>query len=137
MAKQYLFDASAVVNMVKRGAVMALAEGCSLDLTVYEALNAVWKESVLLGRIDSEIASKLVENIVKVLSVIGQLTIKGVEEKVYETAVEEELTIYDASYILVAAREGLTLVTDDEKLLDKASKHVPVVTSRKLLELHG
>jgi predicted nucleic acid-binding protein len=40
----YLLDAGAIVNLVKKGGLKPLAEGATLDLTIYEALNAVWKE---------------------------------------------------------------------------------------------
>ena len=69
-------------------------------------------------------------SIAKVLSIIGIETIKGLEE-VYEMAVKENLTLYNASYISIAARRGLILVTDDKKLIDKASQRVLTVTSKE------
>jgi predicted nucleic acid-binding protein len=55
----YLFDAGAIVNLVKKGCLKPLAEGATLDLAIYEALNAVWKEHYLLRRLDEETAKKL------------------------------------------------------------------------------
>ena len=37
----YVFDASAIVNLAKRGFLKPLGEGFSLDLAVYESLKAV------------------------------------------------------------------------------------------------
>jgi hypothetical protein len=41
----YLFDASAIANLVKRGSLKPLSEGVTLDPAAYEALNAVWKRA--------------------------------------------------------------------------------------------
>jgi predicted nucleic acid-binding protein len=46
--------------MIKRGCLKPLANTTTLDLAIYEALNAVWKEHVLLKRIDGETAKQLV-----------------------------------------------------------------------------
>ena len=134
LVRRYLFDASVIVNMVKRETLIPLAMGYSLDLTIYEALNAVWKESMVLRRIDFDSASRLARGIIRVLELIGVLSIDGLEEEVYEMAVREGLTVYDSSYLTVAIDRGLTLVTDDVKLGDKASKYVSVASSRELLE---
>jgi len=55
----YLLDASVIVNLVKNGCLKPLAEEATLDLAVYMALNAVWKEHYLLRRLDEETAKKL------------------------------------------------------------------------------
>ena len=44
----YLFDANAIVELVRRNCLGPLAYGVMLDLAVYEALNAVWKEYSLI-----------------------------------------------------------------------------------------
>jgi len=43
------------------------------------------------------------------------------------------ITVYDASYVYVAVRDGFTLVTDDHVLADRASKYVKVVSSSNLV----
>ena len=48
---------------------------------------------------------------------------------VLSIAVEEGLTYYDASYIHAAYRNGLTLITDDERLGSIAKKYVQTATS--------
>ena len=50
----YLFDASALVNLVKKDMVKPLAKGATIDLALYESPNAVWRKHRLLGRIDEE-----------------------------------------------------------------------------------
>jgi len=52
----YLFDSSAIINLVKKGTVKPFAHGVTLDLTLYEVLNAIWKEHLLLKRFDKETA---------------------------------------------------------------------------------
>ncbi|MEM3931589.1 MAG: type II toxin-antitoxin system VapC family toxin, partial [Thermofilum sp.] len=105
--------------MAKRGLLKPLGEGLSLDLALYEALNAVWKEHVLQKMIDVDTARGLVEILMGALCVVPLESIKGVEMEVYELASRERLTVYDASYLYIARRDKLTLVSDDDKLLSK------------------
>ncbi len=128
----YVFDASSIVNLVKRGVVTVFTNGVTLDLALYESINAVWKEHILLKKIDERVARDFVEIISRLFSVIEVTTIKGYEEEVYSLASREGLTVYDASYLYLAVRDKLVLVTDDYKLRDKASKYVKTLPSSKL-----
>jgi len=56
-----------------------------------------------------------------------------VEREVFETAYKEGLTVYDASYLHLAVQNHLILVTDDQELRDKASKHVETLSSGGIL----
>uniref|UniRef100_A0A7C4FC93 DNA-binding protein n=1 Tax=Thermofilum pendens TaxID=2269 RepID=A0A7C4FC93_THEPE len=131
----YLFDASAVVNLVKRGSLKPLGEGASLDLAVYEALNAVWKEHRLHGRLDSDTARAFVGILKEVFGVIPLESIRGFEVEVYELAFREGLTVYDAAYLYLALKGRLTLVSDDEELLEKASRYVRTSKTVDILKL--
>ncbi|MGC8696776.1 MAG: type II toxin-antitoxin system VapC family toxin, partial [Conexivisphaera sp.] len=51
---------------------------------------------------------------------------------VFKLASEEGLTVYDASYLLLAMRKRSILVTDDAELRDKASKYVKVTSSSQV-----
>lgn len=127
----YLFDASSLLNLIKRGVVrQLLLHGSILDLTVYESMNAVWKEHLLLKRIDREVAERLACVINSISHIMGRLSITGYERAVLDTAIEEGITVYDASYICMAREKGLTLVTDDHELGNKASKYVRVMSSK-------
>ena len=55
----------------------------------------------------------------------------------FELALKEGLTVYDASYLYMAIKDKLTLVTDDYRLKKKASQHVRVLSTRELLEEEG
>ena len=56
----YFFDASSLFNLVKKAKLLPLAEGATLDLALYEALNAAWKEHVLPKKLGSGTALELV-----------------------------------------------------------------------------
>jgi predicted nucleic acid-binding protein len=89
----YLFDASAIVNLVKKGCLKPLADGVTLDLAIYEALNAVWKEYAVLQRIDAETAVSLIEILEGVFTIIPLESIKNHETEVFKLASKEDLTI--------------------------------------------
>jgi predicted nucleic acid-binding protein len=128
----YLFDASSIVNLVKRGLVRPLANGVTIDLVLYEALNAIWKEYKLIGGIDGDTALEYVDIISGVFEAVEALSLRGSEREVFELAAREGLTVYDASYLYAAMKDGLTLVTDDQNLKDKASKYVSAITTKDL-----
>ncbi len=128
----YLYDASAILNLVKRGEIRIFAKGCTVDLTIYEVINAVWKEYYLLKKIRAETAYRLVELLSKILNVLDLHTIRGSEKEVLDIAVKEGITIYDASYIYIAARNKLALVTDDKKLAEIAKKYTRVTTTTEI-----
>jgi predicted nucleic acid-binding protein len=73
----YLFDASAIVNLVKKGYLKPLAEGATLDLAIYEALNAVWKEHYLIRHLDEETAKKLLSVMERIFDVITIASIRS------------------------------------------------------------
>ncbi len=129
----YLFDASSIVNLIKRGIVKPFVKGATIDLALYESLNAVWKEHALLKRIDRNTALEFVDLVRSLFRVIRTLSIEGLEKEIFDLASEERITVYDASYVCAAARDDLILVTDDERLRAKASKHVKVISSRELI----
>lgn len=128
----YLFDSSSLVNLVKKGIVKPFVEGVTLDLAIYESISAVWKEYVLLKRIDGETALRFVSIISRVFEAMEVTSISGLESEVFKLASKENLTVYDASYLCVAVRRRLTLVTDDWKLRSIASKYTRVLASGDL-----
>jgi len=50
------------------------------------------------------------------------------EDEILSTAIELNLTAYDASYIVLAEKNSLILVTEDSKLRAKAEKLVEAVS---------
>lgn len=123
MSTSYLFDASSVVDIVLgQGGVDieidVFFDEHWLDLTRYEAANAVWKIGIAQDELsDSEIDKTIdildrLEHEMKLETGTGPFTM--------EVARENGLTFYDASYLAVAQQEDLTLVTEDGPLSDAA-----------------
>lgn len=128
----YLFDASSIANLVKKGLVRPLADGVTMDLALYESLNAVWKEYKLLGRIDERAASEYVDIISEIFKAVEAWSARGLEGEIFNLASKEGLTVYDASYLYAAVKGRLTLVTDDQNLRDKASRYVTAIATKDL-----
>ena len=128
----YLYDASAILNLVKRGELRVFLGGHTLDLAIYEVANAVWKECYLLGKIKIETAYKVIELVSGIFNVLNLHSVKGFEKEVMDIAVKEGVTFYDASYMYIAMRNRLTLITDDRKLMSAARKYVNVVTTSEI-----
>lgn len=128
----YLFDASAILNLIKRGKLYVFLNGSTLDLAVYEVINAVWKECYILRKIKQETALKLIELSSTLFTALNIYTIKGYEREVLDLALKEGITAYDASYIYIATANKLTLVTDDNKLAEIANKYTNTVSTAKI-----
>ncbi len=128
----YFFDAASIVNLIKRGVVKPFANGATLNLALYESINAIWKEYQLLKRLEKNTALLFLDVISSIFNVINLISIRGVEREVFNLASKENLTIYDASYLYIAMKNKFTLITDDRRLGDKASKYIKVITSSEL-----
>ena len=126
MSAPYLFDASSVVELVlgRAGAeigIDVLFDEYWLDLTRYEAANAIWKIGLARGELrDSAIDDAIdildrLEHEMEVTVTTGSATM--------EVARESGLTFYDASYLAVARRNEFTIVTEDGALRDAAAAH--------------
>ena len=88
----------------------------TLDLAIYGALNAVWKEHYLLRRLNEETAKKLLSVMERIFDVIAIASIESGKKDVFELSVKEGLATYDAAYLYYVFRIKLVLVTDDIKL---------------------
>jgi len=101
---------------------MPLANGLTLDLTLYECLNAIWNECKLLKKFKEDIALDYVGIVAHLFKSMYVSSIKGFEEEIFKLACKEEITVYDASYLYLAKVKDLILVTDDKKLREKGFK---------------
>ncbi|MDT7868042.1 MAG: DNA-binding protein [Acidianus sp.] len=139
----YLFDANAIVELAKKRCLGPLAYGVTLDLAVYETTQAVWKEYSRIRNsplyLDREAAGELLNVLREVFDhVIRLASIRGREANVFELAVNEGITVYDAAYLYYAAENGLALVTNDRRLRERARQYVKAMTvDELLLELGG
>jgi len=123
-----LFDSSSIINLCAKKRLDKLIQGSTLSLALYEVGNAVWKQVHLKRSLTREEGEKALSTLVEVLKRMNVILIEDCSA-VLSIAVEEGLTYYDASYIHAADRNGLTFITDDERLSSIAKKYVQTATS--------
>ena len=115
---KYLIDASAIYPLIlKLREKVFLYEDhfVILDLIIYEVGNVVWKE-YQRGKIrDPASVMKMFEEI---MGGVEKLNIEKGMLEVFEIAAKNNITFYDASYIYIARKRGLKLVTEDHDLLN-------------------
>jgi len=122
MSDPLLFDASSLVELLLGDDDIAVAfDERMLDLTVYEAANALWK----LGVARDQLAESELDTAVDVLERLeAELRVKNVTGSgltdTVAVAREHGLTVYDAAYLVAAERHQLTVVTEDSALRDAA-----------------
>ncbi len=120
---RYLIDASALYTLLKRRrdiVVEIIDASAIIDLTKYEIGNALWVEW-RRGLIENP--KRTMRGWMKLLSFIREIQLdRGELDEVEDLALELSLPFYDASYIYIARRMGLTLLTDDVEMRDKAAK---------------
>ncbi|MDK2372871.1 MAG: hypothetical protein QI197_05780 [Candidatus Korarchaeota archaeon] len=90
---RFLFDESSIINPI-RGDLRVLSEGYTLDLALYESLNALWKEHSLLKRMSRDLALNTWIYCSGIFEVIEVRTIAGLERRVLENAIRCDLTVY-------------------------------------------
>ena len=130
---RYLFDASSFLELVKQKKSRILENQYVLDLTFYELCNAIWKEVHLFKSINRNEGLKLIKSLEIILTRLNVLRIKEELSSIYNLAITEALTAYDAAYIHFAEKNKLVLVTEDKKLYKKARKYVQVLNSNGIL----
>jgi predicted nucleic acid-binding protein len=133
---KYLFDASSFIKALKLGKPEVLMDNFIQWLTVYEIMNALWKEACLLKSVSIEKLLQLVDVVTDVVKYMKILSVSNLEREILKMSIELDLTAYDTSYIVLAQRHGLTLVTEDKKLMNKAKKHINVISLDTLLNHH-
>ncbi|MEM2243168.1 MAG: type II toxin-antitoxin system VapC family toxin [Archaeoglobaceae archaeon] len=106
-------------------------DNCIQHLTIYEVLNAIWKEARIFG-MNLEETKRFAEIFSEIVKRMKVLEIKNLES-VLSIAVKTGLSFYDSSYIALAAELNLELVTEDGKLREKASNIVRVSSLEEVL----
>jgi len=128
-----LFDASSLVSLLKLRNLKPLNQNHIQWLTVYEVANALWKETFLIGSISADEARKIIEVLRGIMDVVNVLGPHSHEREILETAGKLGITAYDASYIALAKVNGLSLVTEDAELRDKARRMIKVFSVSEIL----
>jgi len=129
-----------LVRKLKDKALEALRGKATTILALYELGNFVWKERALKKRISEQEAWKLLEAFQGALGMMDVLYPDIQEDLpgICELAMRTGLTFYDASYLYVALRNGLVLITEDIELAEKArALGVGVLTVDELIRREG
>ncbi|MBC7090561.1 MAG: type II toxin-antitoxin system VapC family toxin [Nitrososphaeria archaeon] len=114
-----VIDASSLAKFVNRERGWKtieyyMVEGCiTLDLAIKEVLNSLWKRYVK-GEFNLELVQKIM------LEFINNLPVKTIEQSIFlaeaiKISLKHKITIYDSLYLALAMKEGLELITSDEK----------------------
>ncbi len=137
---KFLLDASALLPLVTRSGKKLIAEAAradlvTTDLAIYEACNGLWKLATLLKTLTLKDAQDIA-------TVLNELTAKNLIQTINFTSIDlahtlgiaqkTQVTFYDASYIATAQNIKATLTTEDQKLLNAASKSVKTMSFAQL-----
>ncbi|MGB9622423.1 MAG: type II toxin-antitoxin system VapC family toxin [Candidatus Bathyarchaeia archaeon] len=128
MTTKYLFDASSIIRALKEIRLGPLGGQAIQWLTLYEVLNAIWKESTLLRILTTEEALSLINDFLDLIREMVVLEIRDIERDIIQLAIARKMTVYDASYIALAVKHKLTLVTEDKELLNKSRDLIHAVS---------
>lgn len=125
----WLFDTSSLLLLIRsphyEQKLKLLGEGSITPLTFYEIGNAVWTESELLESLSKDDLGTLQEKITRILPTIWMFAIPFDDfAGILEIAKNERLSFYDSSFVHLARKRNLTLVTDDAKLSRIAKKYI-------------
>jgi len=135
---KYLFDASALLNLVRRlgeESLKILEENYILTLTIYEVGNALWRETKLLKRLTIDEAEEVMRAIITLIKFMQVIEPQDPIE-VLRISNEIETTFYDAAYVVTALRRGLILVTDDRRLAARIERYRDMILKEYGGELH-
>ena len=123
-----LFDSSAIFRAIKENKVELLAGNCTLELARYELGNIVWKHYVLQAKIPEQQLKVMAKTIKRTLSIMDIVDAAGSEEEILDTAVDLNISFYDASYVYFARAKNLHLITDDKRLIKKTPSKIKAST---------
>ncbi|PSN90267.1 PIN domain nuclease [Candidatus Marsarchaeota G2 archaeon OSP_D] len=118
MRDSYLLDSSAIYPLLDYLEATDTEKIHILRLTLYEIGNIIWKEHYLFKRIKD--AEKTCILFHKFLSSLRILEDPPMNESM-KIAVNRGLSFYDACYIAASEKHGLTLVSNDSKILKNSS----------------
>ncbi|MBO3842283.1 MAG: type II toxin-antitoxin system VapC family toxin [Candidatus Brockarchaeota archaeon] len=134
-----IVDASSLLTMIKNiegEALLSRLNGlATLDMAFYEIGNALWKQVSIRGVASREELKRVVLAVGKVFLMNSFIKIGWRDldySAVFDLAVGNGITFYDASYLMASIVFKKPLVTEDEKLKRVAAKHVQVMSWRSL-----
>ncbi|MFP3233875.1 MAG: type II toxin-antitoxin system VapC family toxin [Sulfolobaceae archaeon] len=124
----YVFDSSSIYALLSKPSV--LGGNYTLTLAKFELGNIVWREVFLHRRIGREEGLKLISFVSKVLDTMNLEDVNSAE--VVEIATDYGITFYDASYVRLARKLDLPLVTEDNKLMKAVKGKVEVLSAKDI-----
>lgn len=116
-----IFDTSSIYKAVEINCIEKLQGEKTLDLSLYELGNIVWKY-VMRNKLSSDEGKKLIDILMDVISLMQIIEI-GINTTTYSIAVKNRISYYDASYIHAALSSKEPLVSEDKKLLRISAKY--------------
>jgi predicted nucleic acid-binding protein len=131
--RSLLFDASSLIYSLKIRNLKLLYNNYIQLLTIYEIINALWKESYLTKAITSEEAGELTNILNETIDLMNMINPHGYEKEILENAWKLGITAYDASYVVIAKKNNLILVSEDEKLKRKIGDIIKIISLKELI----
>ena len=119
---KYLIDTSALYPILISGIAFNAEECAVSSLTEYEIGNVLWRENQQKKLKDP---TRIAVIFSEALSSLRKLEIDSLAN-VLAVAKERHLTFYDASYIYLAEKENLRLVTQDTDLMKKCKLAISI-----------
>lgn len=136
---QLLFDSNIIYKLIReqpQDAVEKLVRGTTIYLAYYELGNALWRECLLLKRINIEEAQKSLDLMYSILEHMQLAPLNNeTGTEVLNIAYKFNLTFYDAAYLVEAKKSGKILVSDDIKLAKGAENlGIKTLSSKTLMQ---
>ncbi|MDE1857130.1 MAG: type II toxin-antitoxin system VapC family toxin [Candidatus Micrarchaeota archaeon] len=128
----YLFDSSAIYAITRARRTELLIQSGTCSLARYELCNILLTERHVRKRISESEQKYLLSKLVRALGFMRIMSIADYEQGIIDTAIELGLSFYDASYVHLAKKSGMVLVTEDAKLARKINGHVHTATTAEL-----
>lgn len=125
-------DASAIYKAIKSNRLEVIVGQSTSSVAVYELGNIVWKYAVLAKIYDQKEASDLLnicEGVLEEMRVVHSDL-----NDIYRMAEKYHTSFYDAAYICLAADMNIPLVTLDQKLVQKATGAVKVISFDRFIQ---
>jgi len=110
---------------VKEDFTSGTVELCAPYFVVEETANALWR-AIKLERISEEDAEEALEALNDMRIELHGVTWAQASQEL-DIACKLDLTVYDASYLLLANKTKSSLITADKKLYEKAGKHFRII----------
>ncbi|MEJ2775380.1 type II toxin-antitoxin system VapC family toxin [Sulfolobaceae archaeon RB850M] len=128
----YVFDSSSIYALLTKGKIELLGGNYTVFLAKLELGNIVWKEVFLHKRLSREEGLRLLSFISKVLNSMNLEDVNCKETE--EIALDYGITFYDASYVWLARKLDLPLVTEDNKLREAVERELKVLSVDEIKE---